>query len=413
MTLEFRPTYQIEIDSCSTKAITAVFYKMIPLLLGELYNLILLRFAIEYMNRKIKPFSCACGNNEFFIWKTKHGKATTLTSLWGDVQTNQLQVQCKCCKKKMYITRKLLGLNPRQRVSHEVRRKLALMGALCSYRCVQTILRSFGSSISKTTVWKSVQLVGTTITMDLDTEGLKSGMADGTGIPIQGIKKRGLELKVFAQDLIGGGLRIAGLAIGKYESGWDAVFEPLRDQFEKMGEFHLILDGDKAILKGLKANIEVTVQRCLWHIPHQIKHYLWSDGITHKSDLWLTIMAKSVYLVTLPNQLLDGMTIESVLAEKKQQFDELIDYLEEHKCTACLSHIQNAWPDMFTNFERKLNGKTTSLIERVMRTVNLRINVGKWGADGALNMLRIRLAHYYNDYKVEESKEEVLIKKIA
>ena len=53
---------------------------------------------------------------------------------------------------------------------------------------------------------------------------------------------------------------------------------------------------------------------------------------------------------------------------------------------------------MFTNFSNKWQGKTTSLIERIMRTVNLRVNVGKWSSKGVLNVIKIRLAHYYNGF---------------
>jgi hypothetical protein len=43
-----------------------------------------------------------------------------------------------------------------------------------------------------------------------------------------------------------------------------------------------------------------------------------------------------------------------------------------------------------------LQGKTTSKVERAMRTINMRINVGKWSTSGALNATKIRLAYYYN-----------------
>ena len=53
---------------------------------------------------------------------------------------------------------------------------------------------------------------------------------------------------------------------------------------------------------------------------------------------------------------------------------------------------------MFTNFSNQWQGKTTSLIERIMRTVNLRVNVGKWSTKGVLNAMKIRLAYYYNGF---------------
>ena len=51
---------------------------------------------------------------------------------------------------------------------------------------------------------------------------------------------------------------------------------------------------------------------------------------------------------------------------------------------------------------KQLNGKVSSLVERVMKTVNMRVNVGKWTPSGVLNAMKLRLAHYYNDWIPEE-----------
>lgn len=65
---------------------------------------------------------------------------------------------------------------------------------------------------------------------------------------------------------------------------------------------------------------------------------------------------------------------------------------------------------MFRSFEKRLNGKASSLVERVMRTVNMRVNVGKWMPQGVLNAMNLRLAHYYNGWPPGEPKiEEVRI----
>ena len=60
--------------------------------------------------------------------------------------------------------------------------------------------------------------------------------------------------------------------------------------------------------------------------------------------------------------------------------------------------LKNVRPDMFTAIEKRLNGKTTSKVERVMRTVNMRANVSKWSVAGALNVTKVRLAYYYNGF---------------
>ena len=91
---------------------------------------------------------------------------------------------------------------------------------------------------------------------------------------------------------------------------------------------------------------------------------------------------------------------------KKERLNSLLEYCRERKLKGCCTYLQNAKPDMFTAFMKRLNGKTTSKVERVMRTVNLRINVGKWSASGALNAVKIRLSYYYNGFDIDEKGYE-------
>ncbi len=37
-------------------------------------------------------------------------------------------------------------------------------------------------------------------------------------------------------------------------------------------------------------------------------------------------------------------------------------------------------------------------VDRLTRTVNLWINVGKWSTQGALNVMKVRLADYYHGF---------------
>ena len=53
---------------------------------------------------------------------------------------------------------------------------------------------------------------------------------------------------------------------------------------------------------------------------------------------------------------------------------------------------------LFTAVRNSLHGRSTSQAERVMRTVNLRVDFGKWSEEGVLNAMKIRLAFYYNGY---------------
>ena len=91
--------------------------------------------------------------------------------------------------------------------------------------------------------------------------------------------------------------------------------------------------------------------------------------------------------------------IEAVVAEKKDRLANLVELCRQLGFKASATYLKNAAPYMFVSLDNRLAGKTTSLVERVMRTVNLRVNVGKWTPSGALNAVRLRLAHYYKGWE--------------
>jgi hypothetical protein len=305
----------------------------------------------------------------------------------------------------MFITRKLLEICKYQKMSGTTERILAKIGSLATFRVSEKILGMFNIRLDKITVWRCVQRVGEKIKFDLDLDEAPRGQADGTGIPIQGIKKRGKELKVFIQEKLDGGVRVAGLAIGNYESGWDKLFDPILETIKLFPSFLLVTDGDANILKGIKS-LNIIFQRCLWHIPHQMKYYLWKDGVKRKSREWLYVIGMLLDITAIRSLIIDDEEIAAVVKAKHERLEKLIRYCDKMGWKRSAAYLRNAAPDMFTAFKKRLNGKTTSKVERVMRTVNLRINVGKWSMRGALNAMKIRLAHYYNDFDVEDDPDE-------
>lgn len=86
-----------------------------------------------------------------------------------------------------------------KRIPAEVYRKLGLIGSLTTYRVAKKIVSMFGWTVDKKTIGKSVQKTAREVEFKVDGEELPQGEADGTGIGIKGIAKRGKELKVFVQ----------------------------------------------------------------------------------------------------------------------------------------------------------------------------------------------------------------------
>jgi hypothetical protein len=91
-------------------------------------------------------------------------------------------------------------------------------------------------------------------------------------------------------------------------------------------------------------------------------------------------------------------TIQAMIASKKTRLEKIIEFCREKEYMHTVSYLENARGDMFTAIENRLEGKTTSRVERLFRTVNMRVNVSKWSTDGALNVIKVRLAYYYNGF---------------
>lgn len=396
--------FNIDIEDCKLNTVITEFNKMKENLLNLFMQEIIVKFADYYMTQDEKPFACdKCNNCKDFIWKTRHGKQTKIITILQVVFLRQLQIECKKCGHKFYITRFLLGLEKRKRISKETIMKFGLLGALTTFRVSEKITKLFGIAIDKMTIWRSVQKTGKDIEFNIDPDEEGRAEADGTGIPIKGIKKRGQEMKVIVQHKKSGGVRIAGLSIGKYDEGWDKLFSPLLENIKKFSKFLLITDGDTSIFKSLSGKVDVLLQRCLWHIPHQLKYYLWKDKAKRKSEEWLYVLGEILSICTIKSIQVDDReeVIEKITKSKEKQIDELITYCHNKNWNSCVTYLRNAKPDMFTGIKNRLKGKTTSHAERVMRTINYRINVGKWTPEGALNVNKIRLAYYYNGFDVE------------
>jgi len=117
--------------------------------------------------------------------------------------------------------------------------------------------------------------------------------------------------------------------------------------------------------------------------------------VARKSPEWLHIMSRIFDICAIRTGIEDQAVIQTLVATKRARLTALIAYCRDHGCQAAATYLENAEADWFTAMTHRLEGKTTSRVERLMRTVNLRVNVGKWSTDGVLNAVKVRLAYYY------------------
>lgn len=400
ITIDFDCQFRVCIQSSGFSSIMKAFLVLLPQLLEDFFQKVLVGFGEYEMSCKRKSFAChCCGNDSEFIWKTRHGKATTILTWFRWISLKQLQVQCKQCGSRQYITRMLLGMEPMARVPNETRRKLALIGSLTSYRVSEKIGRMFGWAVDKMTIWKSVQQIGAKMEFVLDGNEQPHGEADGTGVGITGIAKRGKELKVLIQYKKGGGIRVAGIDIGNYNGSWEKLFQKSLEVIKRFKQpFLLLTDGDTSIFDSLKGQVTVLLQRCLWHIPYQAQYVLWQDGVKRKSAEWLHVVAELLEICAIRNLVDCHDTIQAMIASKQKRLEKIVAHCRKQGFRHMVSYLENARGDMFTAIGNRLEGKTTSRVERLFRTVNMRVNVSKWSIGGALNVTKVRLAYYYNGF---------------
>jgi hypothetical protein len=398
--IDFSCQFEVQLKDSTLSSILAAFAELLSQLLTDFFQKVLVGYGEYIMTLRKKPFSCkCCGNDEKFTWKTKHGKETKILTIYRWVELRQLQVLCKECGHKFYITRTLLGIEPNKRIPTEIYRKLGLLGSLTTYRVAEKIGGMFGWAVDKMTVWNCVQKTASEIEFKLDGNELPQGEADGTGVGIKGIAKRGKELKVFVQYKKSGGVRVAGLDIGNYNGSWDNLFKRSIEVFKGFRrQFLLITDGDTSILDSLKGKVKITVQRCLWHIPYQAKYVLWQDKVKHKSSEWLYVVSELMEICAIRPYVDCKKTIGTMISSKEKRLEVVMEHCRQKGYKHTVSYLENARPDLFAAVEKRMNGKTTSKVERLMRTVNMRANVSKWSEAGALNVTKIRLAYYYNGF---------------
>jgi len=400
--VEFCVKINLTLTGCTLKEIIRSFKNALGQVFQELVTEALIYFAQRYKDNGY--LSEIFGSSEI-IWKSSKGfRLTTIHTIFGKIRVPQLQIKDKKTGKKHYLTRFLLGIEPRKRIPRCTKEAWALTGALASYRVAAKIISIFsGFKPTLINIFRAVRSLGKELSFAVDPNESNVFEADGTGVPILRTGKRGQELKILAQRKKTRGIHIAGIHLDQYKKGWGKLFSAIKEQIKVLGEIIILTDGDVSILKGLGNRIKVIIQRCLWHITHEVKYTLWRDKVKRKSAIWVKVLSEilDICCIRRITDERDETVLNRIITMKLEKIDKLIAYCQQEKLTHTAHFLQNCRGDLFSGVSRKIKGGTTSLIERVMRTINQRINVGVWGHDGALCVAKIRAAYYYNGFDIE------------
>ena len=101
ITIEFDCQFRVNMGQCDFSSIMKAFLMLLPQVLEDFFQKVLVGFGEYEMAQEKKSFACkCCGNDTKFIWKTRHGKATAILTWFRYITLKQLQVECKACGSK-------------------------------------------------------------------------------------------------------------------------------------------------------------------------------------------------------------------------------------------------------------------------------------------------------------------------
>ena len=161
----------------------------------------------------------------------------------------------------------------------------------------------------------------------------------------------------------------------------------LRKRLKRIGAENLVHDGFENL-----AGCATNVQRCSWHLVHQLKYYLRQDGVCFGS--------RPSYQNSLKTILWDPDNG----AEKLKTY---IKELKDNDLKQSAKHLGNAEHEAFTwANDFGFSYRTTSPLEREMRELNRRADVGvRWSDKGIESVLKVLFYYRLNEKPVNPKEE--------
>jgi hypothetical protein len=80
ITIDFDCQFRVQLESSGFASIMNAFLVLLPQLMADFFQKVLVAFAEYEMACQEKSFDCKCGNHTDFVWKTRHGQPTTILS---------------------------------------------------------------------------------------------------------------------------------------------------------------------------------------------------------------------------------------------------------------------------------------------------------------------------------------------
>ena len=395
----------INVESSNMMTVLKAFLLCLGPLLENVLSQVMLHYAALYAENGQLRLLLGISEQENWHWKSKVGYAPiTVKSLFGKIRLPNPIVVIKRQDGrilKMTIGRKLIEISPYFQIPNEIKGIIGTLGGLISYRNVSKSMASFSIlGISLSSIWRALQWTAEGLVLCVESTASQDVCfeVDATGAATVEGGKRGSEIKVLMQRKESGGLGFMGVKVGAYKnkSDWESLFSSLKPLFNKAKRFVLIADGDKSPIEAwteATKGVYSLVQRCLWHIPHQLKYMLWKDKAQPEQRKTILSLAYSAILLRKQVSIEE---FNDYIQLKILRVENLISDCQKNGLKTCATFLKNAKDQLFIVGRNAKDNHNTSLTERAMRTIKQRTKYAYWSEKGVENVVKVRLNHFYN-----------------
>jgi len=331
----------------------------------------------------------------------------------GPLSVETRQVVCAVCGKRFRVLGPLLKIEPLVRPTVELMRMTAETLTDLSYRkgggrmaalAQVEVPRSSGQRWMAAGDWDNLQEGAFRAKTWESLQGL---MADGTGYKRQGSADGTRGQLRLMMGVTGSPRRLVPLGVWADES-WEQIDKQMLEaKPEGILPPVVAIDGEKG--QEVLGNLAQDIQRCQWHIPHQLGFALWEDGLRKPQRKLYIDKLSGIIKIDLPEGEYRSVPkemreqIEGQLLESRQSMDSLARSFEKKGYHAAAGYLRNAGDHTFAVVEKWLEmgymaPKAISLLERVMREMGRRIKkIGaSWKDKGVLAVARVLMTRIYD-----------------
>lgn len=289
------------------------------------------------------------------------------------------QLTCRDCGRTWSPFAQWLDLKPRQRVSEELERKLVEWVTQLSYaKTCQVSGEWLGTTLSAKTLHRCVQQRGEAVRFT-PAPVCAVALADGTKVPA-GKGERGCELR-FSLQILGREEHHGRTRVLKRIAGWSMGPGSWRRAIPVgVATDAIVTDREQGLAELMrKEHPGVLHGTCEWHLGHTLDHLLLLDKVKNQD--------RKQHVAEL-NRIVWGSA-----SRRPRAYRRLCARLQAcQNAHTMLQHVSG-----YLLSDRRPAERTTSVIEREMREINRRTDVGRrWSIQGIDHLLRLRHSQRIN-----------------